>query len=120
MSHFQHHGSGFTLLKFSEVCSVPGSSHLLSFSFLVYVWGFPGGTVVKNPPADAGDTGLIPGSGGSPAGGNGDPLQYSCLENSMDRGVSKAAVHMVAKNQTRLTTHTHMHTHSICLSFYFI
>ena len=43
--------------------------------------------MVKNPPANAGDTGLIPGSGRSPGGGNGNPLQYSCLENLMDRGV---------------------------------
>ena len=45
--------------------------------------------VVKNPPANAGDVrdaGLIPGSGRSPGGGHGNPLQYSCLENSMDRG----------------------------------
>ena len=52
--------------------------------------GFPDGAVVKNPPANAGDArnvGLIPGSGRSPAGGTGNPLQYSCLENSMDRGI---------------------------------
>ena len=52
-------------------------------------WGFPGGLVVKNPPANAGDTrnmGLIPGLGRSPEMGNGNPLQYSCLENSMDSG----------------------------------
>ena len=51
--------------------------------------GFPGGAVVKNPPASAGDvkdTGSIPGSGRSPAEGNGNLLQYSCLENSMGRG----------------------------------
>ena len=51
--------------------------------------GFPGGTVVKNPPAnagDTGDTGSIPGSGRSSAGGHGNPLQYSCLKNSSDRG----------------------------------
>ena len=50
--------------------------------------GFPRGSVVKNPPANAGDTrdaGLIPGSGRSPGGGNGNPLQYSCLGNPMDR-----------------------------------
>ena len=51
------------------------------------VLGFPGGSVVKNPPANAGDMGSIPGSGRSPGVGNGNPLQYSCLENSMDRGV---------------------------------
>ena len=43
--------------------------------------GFPGGSVVKNPPANAGDVGSIPGSGRSPGEGNGNPLQYSCLEN---------------------------------------
>ena len=51
--------------------------------------GFPGGSEVKNPPANAGDIrdmGLIPGSGRSPGGGNGNRLQYSCLENSTDRG----------------------------------
>ena len=47
--------------------------------------GFPGGTVVKNPPANAGDADSIPGSGRSPGVGNGNPLQYPCLENSMER-----------------------------------
>ena len=53
------------------------------------LWGFPGYAVVKNPPASAGDArdgGSIPGWGRSPGGGNGNLLQYSCLENSMDRG----------------------------------
>ena len=56
--------------------------------------------VVKNLPADAGDvgdSGLIPGSGRSPGGGNGNLLQYSCLKNSMDRGAWQATVHGVAK-----------------------
>ena len=60
------------------------------------IWGFPGGSAVKNLPAnagDAGDLGLIPGSGRSPGGGHGNPLQYSCLENPMDRGAWWAAVH---------------------------
>ena len=55
--------------------------------------GFPGGRVVKNPSANAGtagDLGLIPGSGRSLGGGNGNPLQYCCLENSMDRGAWQA------------------------------
>ena len=47
-------------------------------------WGFPGGSVVKNQPPSAGDSGLIPGLGRSPGEGNGNPLQYSCLENRMD------------------------------------
>ena len=46
--------------------------------------GFPGGSVVKNPPANAGDTISIPGSGISPGEGNGNPLQYSCLQNPTD------------------------------------
>ena len=52
-----------------------------------YAVGFLGGSVVKNLPANAGDAGSIPGSGRSPGEGNGSPLQYSCLENPMDRGV---------------------------------
>ena len=59
--------------------------------------GFPGGSVVKNPPVNAGHLGLIPGSGRSLGGGNGNPLQYSCLGNSMDRGVWGATVHGVVK-----------------------
>ena len=53
--------------------------------------------MVKNPPASAGDAGSIPGSGRSPGEGNGNPLQYSCLGNSMDRGAWPATVHEVAK-----------------------
>ena len=48
--------------------------------------GFPGGVVIKNPPANAGDGGLIAGSGRPPGSENGNPLQYSCLRNAMDRG----------------------------------
>ena len=57
----------------------------------------PGVTVVRNPPASTGDPGSIPGSGRSPGEGNGNPLQYSCLENPMDRGAWRAAVHGVTK-----------------------
>ena len=67
--------------------------------------GFLGGPVVKNPSADGVDTGdavSIPGSRRSLGGGHGNPLQYSCLENPMDRGVWWATVHGVAKSQTRL------------------
>ena len=59
--------------------------------------GFPGGSVVKNPPAYAGDSGFISGSGRSPGGRNGNPLQDFCLENPMDRGAWQAIVHGVAK-----------------------
>ena len=53
--------------------------------------------MVKNLPANAGHLGLIPGSGGSPGEGNGNPFQYSCLENSMDRGAWQTVVHGFAK-----------------------
>ena len=59
--------------------------------------GFPGRSVVKNSPAIAGDAGSIPGLGRFPGEGNGNPLQYSCLGNSMDRGDWQAIVHKVAK-----------------------
>ena len=61
--------------------------------------------MIKNPPAIAGDlrnVGSIPGSGRSPGGGHGNPLQYSCLENPMDKGAWWATVHPVTKSQTRL------------------
>ena len=64
---------------------------------------FPGDSAVKNPPANAGDARSIPGSGRSPGEGSGNPLQYSCLGNSRDRGASWAIVHGVAKSLTRLS-----------------
>ena len=66
---------------------------------------FPGNPVIKNPPANAGgagDMGLIPGWEGSPGVGNGNPLQYSCLENPRDEGAWWAAVSGVTQSQTRL------------------
>ena len=65
--------------------------------------GFQVALVAKNPPANAGDTGdlgSIPGSGRSPGGGHGNPLQYACLENLVDRRAWRAAPHRVAKNWT--------------------
>ena len=65
----------------------------------------PSGAVVKNLPANAGDTGdsgLIPGSGRSPGGGHGNPLQCSCLGNPVDRRAWWATIHKVTKSQTRL------------------
>ena len=59
--------------------------------------GFPGVSVVKNPPANAGDAGSIPGLERSPGEGNGNLLQYSCLGNRMDRGAWMATVHGVTK-----------------------
>ena len=61
--------------------------------------------MAKNPPANAGDSGdsdSIAGLGRSPGEGNGNPLQYSCLENPMDRGAWRAAVHGVTQNRTHM------------------
>ena len=77
-----------------------------------YQQGFPSGSDGKESTCNAGDPGSIPGSGRSPGGGSGNPLQYSCLENSMDRGAWWAIVHEVADTTEQLThTHTHTHTH---------
>ena len=70
--------------KFTELCGV----------------GAPGGSVGKESACNAGDLGSVPGSGRSPGGGQGNPLQCSCLENPMDRGGWRATVHGVAESQT--------------------
>ena len=73
---------------------------------IVVEWGAPQTVrVVKNSPVSAGDprdVDLIPGSGRSPGGGHGNPLQYSCPENPMDRGAWRTAVHSIAQTWTRL------------------
>ena len=82
-----------------DIRSVHGGGDLFTetMKWPVAQMGFPGGSVVKNTPANVGDMGLIPGSGRSPEGGTGNPLQYSCLENAMDRGAWWATVHGVAR-----------------------
>ncbi len=76
--------------------------------------GFPGGSVSKNSTCNAGDPGSIPGLGRSSGEGNGNPLQYSCLGNPMDRGAWQATVHGVAKSDMteQLSAHAHAHTHT--------
>ena len=73
--------------------------------------------MVKKPPANAGDirdAGLIPELGRSPAGENDNPFQYSCLDNSKDRGAWQDAVHRVARSQTQLNqVSTHVHTDTL-------
>ena len=64
-------------------------------------WGFPAGSVVKHPPANKEDMGSNPGMGRFAGKGNGNPLQYSCLGNSMDREAWQAIVHGVTKEQDR-------------------
>ena len=77
--------------------------------FLVCVCSILMSKAVESPPANAGDTGDAgsnPQLGKSPGGGNGNPLQCSCLENSMDRGAWWTTVHGIAKSQTQLSMHT--------------
>ena len=69
--------------------------------------GFPGGSVVKNPPGNVGYVGSIPELGRSLGGGNGNSLQSSGLQNSMDSRAWQATVHGVAKSWTQLSTHSH-------------
>ena len=85
-----------------------------------FCWGFPGGTSGKEPVCQCRrhkTQGSIPGSGRSPVGGHGNPLQYSCLENPKDRRARWATVHGVPKNQTRLKQlGMHTCTHPCCYS----
>ena len=74
----------------------------LSKYLVVSIMGFLGGSVVKNLPANTEDIGLILGSGKSPGEGNGNPCQYSCLGNPMDRGIWQATIHGVTKESTQL------------------
>ena len=76
---------------------LPSALFKSQFGLLTSPWGFPGGSVVKNPSANAEDMCLISGSGRSLGEGNGNPLQYSCLGNPMDRGAWWAIVYGVAK-----------------------
>ena len=69
-------------------------------AYTVSLWGFPGGSDSEESACNVGDLGSIPGLGGSPGRGHGNPLQYSCLEIPMDRGAWQATVHGVAKSQT--------------------
>ena len=74
--------------------------------------------IVPDNAGDARDVGSIPGWGRYPDKGNGNPLQYSCLGNPMDRGAWRATVHGVAKSQTRLSTHAHIiNNHQLASSF---
>ena len=92
----------------SEKCSLDPTGGL-PFACL---WGSPGGAVVKNPPACAGgigDAGSIPRLGGPPGEEDGSPLQYSCLENPLDRGAWRATVHGVTEtDKTEETARTHV------------
>ena len=90
------------------LCSVP-----------LYRWpykGFLGDSVIKNLSAHAGDIGSVSGSGRTPEGGNGNPFQYSCLENPMDRGVWQATVHSVAKELDTTFSDWAQNTAFLCIA----
>ena len=74
----------------------------LHISWVNEIMDFPGGSDGKQSFCNAGDPGSVPGLGRSPEEGNGYPLQYSCLENSMDRGAWWATIYGIAKSQTQL------------------
>ena len=80
----------------------------LGLQALILQFGFPGGSDSKESACGAGDQGSIPGSGSCAGEGNGDPLQYSCLENPMGGGVWQATDHGVTKSQTRLSYRTEL------------
>ena len=110
------HGAWWRLLPFQAMVTHPGTHSCLlliagggNLETLGLLMGLPVAQVVKNLPASRGDAGLIPGSGRSPGGGNDNLLQYSCLENPMDRGAWWAIVHGVAKNWTQLSYWACMH-----------
>ena len=104
------------MLKHPGICMEKVNLQHL-FQIILKHEGFLGGSVVKNLPANtgaAGDGGSIPGSGRPPGGGHGNPFQYSCLENPMDRGAWWAAVHEVAGSWTRLSNFTFtFHFHAL-------
>ena len=88
---------------------LPSLDHREFCNILPFTRGFPGGSVVKNPPVKARDMGLIPGLGRSPGKGNGNPLQYSCLEIPWQRSLEGYTVHGVAKRRTWLSDWAHTH-----------
>ena len=102
--------------KFSLVCRScqNQASQFLALNLYTYLYvGFPVAQTVKNLPANAGDLGSVPGLGRSHRGVHGNLLQYSCLENPMDREAWWATVHGVAKSQTRLSGF-HFHFYYLC------
>ena len=82
--------------------------------------GFPGGSEGKVSVCNAGDLGLTPGSGRSPGEGNGNPLQYSCLENPMDREAWQTTVYGITKSQTTMSDFTFTFTHPFKLQLLWV
>ena len=98
----QHPSSWFTLVILLEL-----SGNCACLMHVKITWGYPGGSVVKISACQMGDAGLILGLGRFPGGGNGNPLQYSCLENPMDREAWWAAVHGVTDSWIQLSDWAH-------------
>ena len=110
--HFEKHWTsvkttGFgtlDLIQPMDINFVQGLDFSFFLQYLSPSWGFPGGSDGKEVACSVGDLGSIPGSGRSPGEGNANPLQYSCLENSMDRRAWQATVHgVIGKSQMRLS-----------------
>ena len=107
--------NAFSSMYVSVYPYLPDHLNILIRWLKVSMWALQAVLVVKNPPANAGDirvAGLVPGLGRSPGGGHGNPSQYSCLENPMDRRPWQATVHGVAVSRMRLSAHTHTHAHT--------
>ena len=113
-------GRPLALLGLQPRLSLPTSDLTASFTLtpplpppsirtLMIPRGFPGGSDRREPTCKAGDAGSTPGSERSPGEASGNPLHYSCLENSKDKGARRATVHGVAKSWTRLRKQTHKH-----------
>ena len=84
----------------------------------IFFLGFPDGSVVKNLPANAGDKGSIPGWRIFPGGGHGNPLQYPCQENSMDRGAWQGLQSIGSQGVRHDWAHTHTYTHTVFSRFH--
>ena len=100
-----NHSADWYLVNVHEVVIAVFSAFSFFHNIYLLTWASQVALAIKNSPANTGairDTGLIPGSGRSPAGGHGNPLLYSCLENPMDRGAWRAMVHGVTQSCSRL------------------
>ena len=119
-NHRNQHGTQWQNSGMEPCVAYPEESHFCGFHFsflnkvfLSAIWGFPSGSEGKASAWNAGGLGSIPGPGRSPGEGNGNPLQYSCLENPMERGDWQATVHGVPKSWKRLSDLTSLTTYQL-------
>ena len=113
--HCRNWASAYFLTFYSWSQTGCGACRCIIQHILIYYMDFPGGSYCKASSCNAGDLGPIPGSGVSPGEGNGNPLQYSCLENPMDREAWQTTVHGITKSRTRLSDFTSLHMNYVCL-----